>query len=29
MARLIERWLPPARIYHPARTTSQLRLALT
>ncbi len=29
MARLIKRWLPPARIYHPARTTSQLRLALT
>src|SRR5437870_7988913 len=28
MARLIKRWLPPARIYHPARTTSQLRLAL-
>ena len=27
MARLIERWLPPARIYHPARPMSQLRLA--
>ena len=27
MARLIKQWLPPARIYHPARTTSQLRLA--
>ena len=27
MARLIKRWLPPARIYHPARPMSQLRLA--
>jgi len=27
MARLIKRWLPAARIYHPARPTKQLRLA--
>jgi RNA-directed DNA polymerase len=27
MARLIKRWLPPARIYHPPRPTKQLRLA--
>jgi RNA-directed DNA polymerase len=27
MARLIKRWLPPARIYHPARPMTQLRLA--
>lgn len=26
MARLIKRWLPPARIYHPARPMTQLRL---
>jgi RNA-directed DNA polymerase len=28
MARLIKRWLPPARIYHPTRTMRQLHLAL-
>jgi hypothetical protein len=27
MARLIKRWLPRARIYHPAQPTTQLRLA--
>jgi RNA-directed DNA polymerase len=27
MARLIKRWLPPARIYHPARPMKQLHLA--
>src|SRR5437870_2671621 len=27
MTRLIKRWLPPARIYHPARLTKQLHLA--
>jgi RNA-directed DNA polymerase len=26
MARLIKRWLPPARIYHPARSMKQLQL---
>ena len=28
MARLIKRWLPPARIYHPAQSMKQQRLAL-
>jgi RNA-directed DNA polymerase len=27
MARLIKRWLPPARLYHPLRPMKQLRLA--
>ncbi len=28
MARLIKRWLPPARIYHPARSMKQLPLSV-